>query len=438
MDSSGQLLTIAEETKGDLTPPRQDKLASMLSRANKSENEVVELCASFHAFLTGDEQWIAVARPVFRDDVLMGSLAVAHSLTPLYESLRQGGTTALVYLVINVIMLGVVGFFRMAKLIARPIERLVHLAEEYKETDALLFAAGDSGNEFDRLALSLNGMLSRIESDRKALQATVDQLSEANEQLRQNQQEMIRTEKLASVGRLAAGLAHEIGNPLGVIQGYLGLLGQVEGSEAEKQEYLARAEGELQRINALVRRLLDFARTPQGERELFSVHSLLEEVVTMIRVRSGMENIKIDCAIEAETDTVYADPDQLKQVLVNCLLNSADAVTAAHHRSGGAITLSTDQCTQQAEEGQSEFLRVRIRDNGVGIAEQDLALVFDPFFTTKEPGKGTGLGLSVSRTIVESMGGKIEMESEEGQGSVVSILLPIASKVLEHTDRKSI
>ena len=237
---------------------------------------------------------------------------------------------------------------------------------------------------------------------------------------------MIRAEKLASVGRMAAGLAHEIGNPLGIVQGYLGLLGQAADQSDEHRDFIKRADQELQRVNALLRQLLDFARFSKGKPEVFSLHELLQQIVDMAHVQPVFKNIQISCTLDAEKDMVHADRDQLRQVFVNCLLNSGDAVAAAGRKDEGVITVSTDISGSQTGDKQTEFLRIQVTDNGIGIPEDQLAAVFDPFYTTKEPGKGTGLGLSVSLSIVESIGGRMEMESVEGQGSNVSIFIPVA------------
>jgi signal transduction histidine kinase len=270
-------------------------------------------------------------------------------------------------------------------------------------------------------------MLTRIEHDRKSLETTVAELGAANRKLKMHQQEMIRTEKLASVGRMAAGLAHEIGNPLGIVQGYLGLLGRSGAYNEEHRDYISRADQELQRVNALIRQMLNFARVSKGEPGYFSIHELLRSVVDMVQVQPVFNTIQLTCRLEADRDTVYADQEQLRQVFVNCLLNSADAVIAAGWEKDSVVTVSTDNPESQSEDEQIEFVRIRISDNGIGIAGEQLALIFDPFYTTKEPGKGTGLGLSVSLSIIESTGGRIEMDSKEGQGSVLSIFLPVPS-----------
>ncbi|RWX52258.1 HAMP domain-containing protein, partial [Candidatus Electrothrix marina] len=341
----------------------------------------------------------------------------------------------LVYLLINVLALGAIGFFRMAGLVIRPVERLVALANQYSNHDPFRFVTDDSGGEFGKLSNSLNSMLVRIDEDRQTLQHTVTALEVANRTLKKQQQEMVRAEKLASVGRMAAGLAHEIGNPLSVIQGYLGILLGSEGQSEQHKDFLRRSEQEVQRIDKLIRQLLDFSRSAKGSPKVFSLHELLHSVVEMVKVQTAFRGIIIDCDFSAEEDRVYADREQLRQVFVNCLLNSADAIHMAEkgevYRREGRVSVATAlQCLlpnhqdrYQEKKGASQLL-IRISDNGIGIIGEHLPVVFDPFYTSKEPGKGTGLGLSVSRSLIETAGGTMELQSEIGQGSSMLITLP--------------
>ena len=399
-------------------------LAALVSSVPKASQELIKIDGSFWDMGGMFQQALYIVMPIEQKGRVVGSIAVAHSLVPYYARFRQAERSIAVYICINILILTVVGFFRLVHVVVKPIDRLVRLTDQYHDIGQDLFAAGSGGNEFGKLTTSLNSMLSRIKQDRKALQQHVEELDLANKQLQQNQQEMIRTEKLASTGRLAAGLAHEIGNPLGVVQGYLGLLAQSGSQSDEHREFIRRADQELQRVNELIRQMLDFTRVSHGEPELFSLHQLLASIVDTLRIQPVFTAIQLESRLDAESDTVYADQNQIRQVFVNCLLNSADAVASLHSDGGGIVTVSTELTSAPAADDQTVLLCVRIVDNGVGIAEDQLLAIFDPFYTTKEPGKGTGLGLSVSLSIIESAGGRMEMESIEGQGSVLSVFLP--------------
>ena len=437
-NEQAELLDDAEK-KGTAgaTDPVTVLLVAVAAEAGNSGRPVSRTAALLPGFLSCNDLLLN-ARPLVRQGKIIGTVAVVRSLKPLFQTLRDAEKTVLGYLMVNILVLGAIGFFRMAGLIIRPVDRLVALADQYHSYDPFRFVPEDSGSEFGRLSDSLNSMLNRIEKDRETLQHTVTALETANRTLKKQQQEMIRTEKLASVGRMAAGLAHEIGNPLAVVQGYLGmLLSSKEQSEAHK-DFLRRSEREIQRIDKLIRQLLDFSRTGKGNPEIFSLHELLSSVLDMIRMQTAFREILIDTDFAAQEDKVYADAEQVRQVFVNCLLNSADAVRTAVQqenkqetgRKEGRVSVTTavrSPFPDNQEEGAAPYLLVRICDNGIGISEEHLPVVFDPFYTSKEPGRGTGLGLSVSRSLVETAGGTMELMSRAGQGSTMLIALPLAS-----------
>jgi signal transduction histidine kinase len=413
----GQLILMLEEDMQatGISPP----LLSAVLRQAAAGQVVSHSSSPLAALLRGQPLLLASARPIHQHGQLIGTAAVLRPLHSVSKALWRAEKIVFLYIVFNLLILGLVSFFRLNSLIVRPIARLAELAGQHRSHEAVWFAADDSGSELQRLSGSLNKMLARMEADQKTLQQTVAELEAANHLLHERQSEMIRTERLAAAGRLAAGLAHEIGNPLAVIQGYLGLLAKTCNDE-ENSEFIRRADQELQRVNRLIRQLLDCARTSKGRPENFSLHGLLVAVAEMVQVQKAFKEIAVTVSAAAEQDIVHADPDQLRQVLLNCLLNSADAVSSAG-RTDGAITLRSDM----PEPG---LLRLRIEDNGIGIAAEELASVFDPFYTTKEPGRGTGLGLSVSRSIVEAAGGSMDIASRAGQGTAVFICLPSVKK----------
>jgi len=357
-------------------------------------------------------------------DTPFGPVAASMPLTQALRPLWVKERVILVYLVFNAIILTALSFFRFLRTYVLPIDRMVQSVENYQGDGVQALVTEQSTNGLGRLSRSIEAMVQRIEADREKLTQTVGELAAKNALLQANQREMIRTEKLAAVGRLAAGLAHEIGNPLGVAQGYVQLLGMGQCSEQERDDYLGKTLRELQRMDRLIRRLLDYARSGQGMPTWLDPHALLAGMVDDLAGQPFLKGISLTFTPQVPRCDLLVDGEQLRQVILNCLLNAADAIDAAGRRSIGKITIATAQ-EMAADEGQP-LLRLTIADNGGGVPEPLLETVFDPFFTTKEPGSGTGLGLSVSLALIESMGGRMELHSREGEGATVLIALPLA------------
>jgi len=234
-------------------------------------------------------------------------------------------------------------------------------------------------------------------------------LSHTNRRLRS---QLDISEKLAMIGRLASGVAHELNNPLDGVRRYVRMT--QEGLDAEKTElsdYLGRAMSGLSRMTSIVRQLLTFSRNIVIENELENLRTMLEEVVRTL-TPSGSSGAAI------ELENPYVDiPVQraLFQVFVNLIKNALDAVETLGPR--GVVRVRVRRVADHVE--------VEVEDNGVGVAPEDLRRVFEPFFTTKEVGRGTGLGLPISARIVERCGGTIRFESEKGKGTLVTVSLPL-------------
>jgi signal transduction histidine kinase len=312
----------------------------------------------------------------------------------------------------------------------QPLSRLAKRAEDYKEDDDMIFTVRKEDNELSRLSKALNSMLKRISADKEKLRSTVQSLEQANQQLKKAQREIIRAEKLASAGRLSAGIAHEIGNPIGIVIGYLELLKQKDITTEEREEYIQRTEEEIDRINTIIRQLLEVSRPSNAGRQAVSVNELIHDTADVLRVQPLMSEIDLSLDLSASQDTVFADPNQLRQVFLNLTINAADAIAADEKERRGTLNIATRLETHGANHGKKDETLVKIMfvDNGPGIAEEHLGNIFDPFFTTKDPGKGTGLGLSVSFMIVESIGGRMTVNSEPGRGTTMEIILPLYRK----------
>ncbi len=417
VELAGQGICLVLTKGGQITQPISNTCPEDRDATRLAQSQGLAALGSFST----TNGLIAVGRPIQPDQPSSPVLVLVQHTEDKFARLWTHQHHILIYILVNTLILTVIGFFRFSKRFIRPLDRLIGMADDYRDSGPLLFTEPSQANEIGRLSSSLNAMILRIEEEKRKLAETARELAESNRQLRENQAEMVRAEKLASVGRLAAGLAHEIGNPLGVAQGYLQMMA-MEGSEpAEIADYADRARKELERVDGLIRQLLDFARSSRSRRERFDLHDLLAEMADSLRMQPFLEGVELALDLAAEPSTVFADPEQLRQVVLNCLINSADAIRARTPAEGGLIRLVT---TPAAEAGKG-MLQLAIIDNGEGIEPAMIEAVFDPFFTTKEPGAGTGLGLSVSLSLIESMGGRMRLESAKGEGATITLLLPV-------------
>jgi PAS domain S-box-containing protein len=239
----------------------------------------------------------------------------------------------------------------------------------------------------------------------------------------QAQAQLIHSEKMAALGRLVASLAHEINNPLQSVQGCLTLVGEElnDGQRKDRLErYLGIAEAEIERISAIVRRMRDFYRPPRPEWVLTDVHAILSGVLTLANKQLEHSDIEVTCDRSAELPEIQANPDHLKQVFLNLVLNAMDAMPR-----GGRLHVSTgvDEMGEQTDQAGVPAVRIEFHDSGEGIPPDALPHIFEPFFTTKE--QGSGLGLSVSYGIVKAHNGDILVTSQVGEGTTFTVLLPV-------------
>lgn len=371
------------------------------------------------------DRYLTASLPFFRNGTIVGGAGVTTSLKPIYDRQRRSQKAFFIYIFINTIILTFVGVYRISKIYLVPLQRLARRAEEYREDDGQLFTVRKEDNDLHQLSQSLNLMLERISEDKKTLRFTVMSLEKANNDLKQAQKEIIRAEKLASVGRLSAGIAHEIGNPIGIVMGYLELLRQKDITEEEKFEYIHRTVEEINRINTIIRQLLDLSRPSKDGIAPIHVHEIINDITNVTKFQPLMSGISIKLSLAAANDVVVADPNQLRQVFLNLMINAADAISSKSPPVDGELIIKSEIESDPYNRNPSSALKITVSDNGPGISPENLGNIFDPFFTTKETGKGTGLGLSVSFMIIESVNGKITVASDTDKGTTMVIHLPL-------------
>jgi len=315
------------------------------------------------------------------------------------------------------------------------VHHMVYLPLRDLEDGAERLSAGNldqpipvrSDDEFGKLARSFNSMTDALRNSRAELRdfaRTLEQkVQQRTQELRRAQAETMRGEKLASVGLLASGVAHELNNPLTGILTFSHLLRQKmpkDSSDAEDMDLVIR---ETKRCAAIIKRLLDFAREKPPEKKFNDINQIIEDTVRIVEQPASLRNIQITMDLDRTLPQIWIDADQIKQVIMNMIVNAQHAVEEK-----GSITISTRRAAEPRPSPQSAeaiaMVEISIVDTGCGIPEQNLRRIFDPFFTSKV-GKGTGLGLSVSHGIIEAHGGVIDVKSKVGEGSTFSIFLPL-------------
>lgn len=357
-------------------------------------------------------QLLLTYAPVGNPSSPLGAARLSLSLGDLQARLVRSRTLFLGYFILDFVLLLFLGGYMLRRIVVAPLERLLAATER--------IIAGDYGHpvairgrgEIAGLARSFNAMQSTLRVRQEEVEKYVRSLEEANLALQEARQEAIRSEKMASIGLLAAGMAHEIGTPLAAIIGYNGVLVDELAADPEKSDYLRRIAREAERIDRLVRELLDYARPGKGEAETIHLQEFIDDLLAMLGGQGVLKRLTVTNDLAQDLPPLYLDRHKLMQVLVNLIINARDAMPQ-----GGELNL-----TATTEPG---WVVLCVTDSGAGMAPEVMEKVFEPFFTTKEPGKGTGLGLAISARLVDSFGGSIGVESEPGKGTRFTVRLPV-------------
>jgi signal transduction histidine kinase len=235
------------------------------------------------------------------------------------------------------------------------------------------------------------------------------------------EKQLQRADKLASLGQISAGIAHEINNPLGVILGYSQLIKRSQPKEGQEYQDLQTIERQARNCKRIVEDLLKFARAAESKKASIDVNHCLREVVALLGHQFELDKIHVETRYDSDLPVIEGDGEKMKQVFMNLLMNARQAISGE-----GFITVSTHLVHEDG------LIRIAIADDGCGIPQEMTERIFDPFFTTKPVGEGTGLGLSVSYGIIQDHGGWIEVSSREGHGSTFTIVLPAQAGETDH------
>ncbi len=306
----------------------------------------------------------------------------------------------LVFSVISALVPNLLLLLLILRTISRPLQRITLAAVEVaKGSYGTEVGLRKSNDEIGLLADSFNEMSRKMASD-------IEQLQSLNDQL-------IRAEKLAAMGTLAAGVAHEVNNPLASISSLVQMMRSQEGHSAETREKLNMISDQIQRISQVTKDMTNFARSRPAARTESNVSEIVRTALRLASFDKAFQDLDIVAEMDDDLAQVFVDEDQLQQVFLNLFLNARDAMT-----DGGTLSVKTSR--------QKDEIRIEIADSGTGIDDSELNLIFDPFFTTKATGRGTGLGLAVCYGIVTAHGGRIEVENSEPSGAKFTVILPAA------------
>jgi len=328
------------------------------------------------------------------------------------------------YMVIFALALIVFAYLALTRLIVKPVDALVHAADRVASARVIIGMPRSGPREIVDLASSLHAMTVRLAHEQEAMRSKVDELTAATTRLTETQSQLVRSERMASVGRLAAGVAHEIGNPLAAIMGMEDLLLDDDLPQDERHDFLGRMKRETERIHVVLRDLLDFARPEKPERSTDGPHDptpvagVVLDVFALVRPQQAIKSVTLQNDATDETLSVALSPGRLTQVVLNLVLNAADAIASSAASEGATITVRA-----RREDG---WIRVEVEDDGPGVPADMREHVFEPFVTSKEVGKGTGLGLAVCRGIVESAHGDITLDPALERGARFVVRLPAA------------
>jgi signal transduction histidine kinase len=337
------------------------------------------------------------------------------------ESTRVEPLVRLSGLYMGLVALGllVLSYLALTRLIVVPLDELSRAAERVAGGARRLEVPRGGARELIELGESVRTMTERLISEEQALRVKVEEVERTTESLREAQDRLVRSEQLASVGRLAAGIAHEVGNPIAALIGMQDLLLEGGLDEPEQRDFIVRMRKETDRINKIVRDLLDFAR-PTGKSiavpsEPADVETAIYDTVSLVTPQKSVRNVELAVDVHPDLPPVLLHREHLVQVLLNLLLNAADACAP-----GGKV--------QVRAETAGDFVKISVADDGPGVSPEVRARLFEPFVTTKEVGKGTGLGLAVCRGLVEAAGGSIALDATHTPGARFVVLLQRAGE----------
>ena len=358
-----------------------------------------------------------------KDDEILGFVEADLSLALLDEALFKQGLALTAYVLIFVLavslFLGIINY----KIVTKPVNELTDAMEHVADGDLEYSVPIKSADEIGMLGNAFNSMIKDLKAARDQREQWTNtletEIAKKTAEIQNTSAHLVQTEKLASLGRMAAGVAHEINNPLTGVVTFAHLLKKRFSPESEEAQDLDIIIEQSDRCSKIIKNLLTFARATPTEKGQVSINDVLSRTIFMVQNQEKFHHIKFNINLEDTQFIIVGDSSQFQQIFLNMFINAADAMGGR-----GNITVATRTIT----EDNKPHVEIEFTDEGTGIKEEDMPKLFEPFFTTKPVGKGTGLGLSVSHGIVKHFGGNIKVKSELGKGTSFSVRLPLPEK----------
>jgi two-component system NtrC family sensor kinase len=445
VDETGRILV---HPNSDLVDqPDVDPLAHRALKEGRVLTSIREDHASFAGlpFVLTMNDSVRIAVPLEGNG---GGRVVGMATVPLGDvkrSVARSLRVLLAFITLDAFIVVLFGSWFLSRAVVRPIERLSRAAAAVAAGDLSQRVPVDRGNEIGSLGETFNVMTDRLRESRSRIEDQIVRLENANAELARAQADLIRSEKLASVGRLVAGIAHEVGNPLSSILGLTDIL--LRGGKSnfslppEAREHAQQIRKETGRIHGIVRRLLDFSRPSKAEIREVDLNETVRETLALAAPMADLRQVETRLELDPSVPCIQTDASLLQQVLLNLVINAGQAMP-----DGGTLRIATRRGRYESDGGRRAgdppgrdfshrrlgnaplrhgipVVEIEISDSGPGIPEEALPHIFDPFFTTKEPGRGTGLGLAVVHSIVEMLGGNIRVSSDRGKGASFTLVL---------------
>lgn len=349
---------------------------------------------------------------------VLGILETDFSLAHVDSLINRRVVAVTVYAAVFAIITFLVIYFIMQAFVMKPVSALSNAMRRASNGDLSQSIPVRSKDEMGLLASTFNSMIKELEAARKKLSQWKEELEKEvarkTQELKNSQEKLIQAEKLASLGRLTADVAHEIRNPLTSIGGYAKRLCKIASTEKEK-EYADIIRCEVGRLENILRDLIAFSREARFHLERHNVEGFIRDTMIIYEDICKEQNITVDIRVESQTPHVLIDLEQARRALANLITNAIDAMP-----DGGVLTISSGlEIINNAN-----FVYITVMDTGVGIPDERLPFIFEPFYSTKEIGRGTGLGLSIARKVMEEHSGFIRADSILGKGSKFTLYFP--------------